>query len=929
MAKDADSEQMLQLVNTLLSQVQNISTGTRMMQQATGNFNHLATMPVNVASIYSSQLQRLGSQFLGPFGGMIGALAGKAIFGTGYDPKTGQPTSRFMDPVGLTLTGFQYNVAASQNQAYLNIAADAMFQDSKQQDMIKKLYSSMLGIQAPGTRTIVDFMFDPLQKRTMAASTNAMMTSVAQAMLTDPGKILSADQRKALGDFRDEMTKFGFKTQMGLEYNGGFNAGATLTLASAIASQDTSIKAGLSDANDKKVEYTGKLLRQRTKQLSDALSPLRDVFGNQMPILLAKLQQITGQGMTSMSASKLKQLTKHLHGTMAATNVGLQQLGQQQALVQQASAAMGNTIQGAQAMHVAMLNVQGVTGNAGFLGSHQKFQQYVTKTTVGAANSYNANIIAGALNILTARGGQQAQTWVDQLRNLAANGEIDKAMGILKDAGISQWQAQRAAGWQADPTARRYGTLMAINAGGKDIDADMQAAFNGYKFKNPAPNLTWKQFSDALEKGIQEGKSGNQLLLYIDENTDMSLQDVYRFTQLQPVKTGITSKAHRYNLQKQQEKQRADLERQKSAQIFQKTFVTPRSAGGLLGGMYTKDSKLRIAIYDKEGEVVGHATQEQLSKGQSGTYTTLDGHTQALDKNTHRTWGSQGKLVAADKDAIINTLSLKSTAKNNTYDYIDTFKSLSGRHQRALALMGVQQRNAYLNVIYNGNKDKATDADKQAKTQKIQQLDNKSVETQFGIKLQQGQNATDLYNRLDNYTDKQSQEDLRAQIAAEVQKRQYGTANQETIRKNQYRIKRIRVANNTASKQQRAQVASTQRLALLAEKRNKGRDELADLLKLDTGLTTWTQGLSTADFIDYAQKTMYKKDAKYTDKQKEAIKSKIEQVKKDAQLVTSVQNMKGTVGGNINNIGKQVLGVLKQLAEKLIQILGLQESKSK
>ena len=45
------------------------------------------------------------------------------------------------------------------------------------------------------------------------------------------------------------MTDFGLKTQMGLEYNGGFNAGATLTLASAIASQDTSIKAGLGDTS--------------------------------------------------------------------------------------------------------------------------------------------------------------------------------------------------------------------------------------------------------------------------------------------------------------------------------------------------------------------------------------------------------------------------------------------------------------------------------------------------------------------------------------------------------------------------------------------------------------------------------------------------------------------------------------------------------
>ena len=99
----------------------------------------------------------------------------------------------------------------------------------------------------------------------MAASTNAMMTSVAQAMLTDPGKILSKEQRESLGKLRDQMTDFGLKTQMGLEYNGGFNAGATLTLASAIASQDTSIKAGLSGADGKKVADTGELLKKRTR----------------------------------------------------------------------------------------------------------------------------------------------------------------------------------------------------------------------------------------------------------------------------------------------------------------------------------------------------------------------------------------------------------------------------------------------------------------------------------------------------------------------------------------------------------------------------------------------------------------------------------------------------------------------------------------
>lgn len=50
---------------------------------------------------------------------------------------------------------------------------------------------------------------------------------------------------------------------------------------------------------------------------------------------------------------------------------------------------------------------------------------------------------------------------------------------------------------------------MAINAGGKDIDTDMQAAFNGYTLKTKGKNLTWQEFSAAIDTGIKAGKSGN------------------------------------------------------------------------------------------------------------------------------------------------------------------------------------------------------------------------------------------------------------------------------------------------------------------------------------------------------------------------------------------------------------------------------------
>lgn len=151
----------------------------------------------------------------GPLGGFIGGYAGQAIFGSGYDSKTGQMTSRYIDPVGLTNVGFKYNVANAQNQAYLNVIADNVFSADAHKDWIKNAYSSQFGITSPGMRTAMDWLFDPLQKQLMASNSNVITTAMTQALLP-PGSILSKDQRDKLGQVRDSIIGMGIDTQTGL-----------------------------------------------------------------------------------------------------------------------------------------------------------------------------------------------------------------------------------------------------------------------------------------------------------------------------------------------------------------------------------------------------------------------------------------------------------------------------------------------------------------------------------------------------------------------------------------------------------------------------------------------------------------------------------------------------------------------------------------
>lgn len=121
---------------------------------------------------------------------------------------------------------------------------------------------------------------------------------------------------------------------------GGFSASAITSLVGQLSSQED-ILGGASDP--KEVTKALQNLKTRVQGLTQALSPLRDIFGNDIPSMITRLQQISGMQVSTMTQSQVRSVASNITDMSRYSNVGISQMAKMGDLMAGAVASNGGS----------------------------------------------------------------------------------------------------------------------------------------------------------------------------------------------------------------------------------------------------------------------------------------------------------------------------------------------------------------------------------------------------------------------------------------------------------------------------------------------------------------------------------------------------------------------------------------------------------
>ena len=337
-----------------------------------------------------------------------------------------------------------------------------------------------------------------MRNRAEGFADNAVLNQVLNMVGFDPDNIAMARQylgkaganmvrlRKAAGDRNaftasQAMHRLFLNEDGEIEYNkadyGYMTMGETSAVVAALSRDidffNTPDVTSLG-SNVEKIKRASDNIRKAAQQYTEALSPLKDVFGSDIPKMIQSLEQMTGQRFTQMDPTSVADATRRI---MAGSEAGRYQLQQLVTVRQQISGAIMQ-------MNVPMINdiaateqaqtILGIT-NTGLIPSSMssaRYEQMAADRILRTSNSRGATAI-----------NQAYALWRE--RNFAANFQNDqeafdlfqqqfndrRQKGMTVDAAIMDladvnnlYSLQEALGsrFYQDAVRRNFGGIIAL-----------------------------------------------------------------------------------------------------------------------------------------------------------------------------------------------------------------------------------------------------------------------------------------------------------------------------------------------------------------------------------------------------------------------------------------------------------------------------------
>ena len=269
----------------------------------------------------------------GPTGALLGGLLGQAgagiLVGKAYN-KYGLPNSQLAAMPGAVggaraSSAFQQMLVNSADR-YLDKTRDE-FRDQIRRTYLQDYYKlqhpndSAANISArvqasmsnPATMpNFLQYIFDPTQiGKQLQAVDKATDSTIRWGQRTDPLGMHNVGAARAVQQTVTQIARQAVNAQDG-SY-GGFTASAAAQVAADIAtSQDVMRSARV---NPKNLQQSIQDFKQHVKDITQALSPLRDVFGNDVSSMMGMIKSLTGQSVGQMSAGDVKQIATNISRT--------------------------------------------------------------------------------------------------------------------------------------------------------------------------------------------------------------------------------------------------------------------------------------------------------------------------------------------------------------------------------------------------------------------------------------------------------------------------------------------------------------------------------------------------------------------------------------------------------------------------------------
>lgn len=323
-----------------------------------------------------------------------------------------------------------------------------MAAEARSDKELRQYYEDYITNEAAGrdnfiTRAGYQFLdpegFEASRKYLSQAGANLIRNSSIQ------GRRSAYMQAKAVGKlFIGDDGKYNYKAA---DY-GYMNVGEASAVAAAITT-DTDLFNDAGFDADKIKDATTKL-RDRIKEYTKALSPLKDVFGTDIPAMIKAVEELSGQRLSQLDPSRMGQMVSRV---MAGATVGGYTVGQVVNMRNHMASAIGKmdvpfiNDMGALAQGATVLDAT-VTGYAPAAMSLQRYQNNVGEWTLRTSNSSGAEY----LNLAYAVWKQQnpEKTFEDfQQEYNTKRGEMNADAAILSMAGASDFYNLRNAGYQS------------------------------------------------------------------------------------------------------------------------------------------------------------------------------------------------------------------------------------------------------------------------------------------------------------------------------------------------------------------------------------------------------------------------------------------------------------------------------------------------
>ena len=199
------------------------------------------------------------------------------------------------------------------------------------------------------------------------------------------------------------------------------------------------------DANDtKKLGDAAKAFQEKVKAFSSAIAPLKDVFGNDVPGMLKTIEEVSGQQISQISASRAAQLTNNI---MARTQTGAYSIGEAAAMSEQLNKSYEqmnmSSVSRLMAPNVGLYVMDSING--GLRPSTMTAKDWsgsVADMRIRESAARNTQHVAQAYALWKQRKGNEKATFEDFQAEAVRKGyDTNATDALLKVAGVSSIQA--------------------------------------------------------------------------------------------------------------------------------------------------------------------------------------------------------------------------------------------------------------------------------------------------------------------------------------------------------------------------------------------------------------------------------------------------------------------------------------------------------